>query len=171
MQKAKRTTKCLIISLLSITAGLAVATTPVRAQSPPSEEWLKAHEEMDDSDTVKIRCPYRGPECLPPGTCKKSRQNDLQEKKNQACGKPRACGLPKPPKDPQKVQDSEKVNCGEFEDFIRNGQDCMDRRTDVMDTCFRGGDPRHEDELPKVERNVNECKQALAFAKGQNICK
>jgi hypothetical protein len=125
---------------------------------------------MDDSDTIRTRCPYRD-QCLPPGECKRSNQRPMQEAKDEACGKPRACSLPRAPRDPQKVEDSEKINCGQIEDLISNGQRCIDRRVDLMRRCFRGGDSKHEDEVAKVDRNVNECKAALSFAKSQNLCK
>lgn len=175
-----RRTKFTVLAVLMLLIGAlglarAVSSTDAAAEDeryPPSEAWLEAHEDDNDSDTVAIRCPSRG-RCIAPGTCTRSELDPMQSKKDSLCNQKRSCAgfKIKPPADPAKVQSSELVDCGELTRLIAVGEACRDQRTKIMHDCFRDGDQAHVDERSEVQDVIDDCADRLSSAKGMKICK
>lgn len=172
-----RLTVLAVLMVLIGALGLSRAFTSNDAAAederyPPSEAWLEAHEDQNDSATVAIRCPSRG-RCIAPGTCTRSELDPMQSKKDSLCNQKRSCASfkIKPPLDPDKVQSNEMVDCGELTRLIDVGEACRDQRTKIMHDCFRDGDQAHVDERSEVQEVIDDCADRLNSAKGMKICK
>lgn len=85
---------------------------------------------------------------LPPGDCPPDQHRDLQERVKSACGQPAAC----------KAYDNARL----LSEKIGNHSRCINARTIINSTCFRGGDANHRNEIKKRMDGITNCLKFMA---------
>ncbi|OVE77858.1 hypothetical protein BVX99_01495 [bacterium F16] len=97
--------------------------------------------------------------CNNHGTCESRLYGRLRAAKQLACNRPRKCKgcCPRNPKGSGGRVKSRV--CGDWWGKILANQQCFNARLNVMNTCFRGGDQRHKNELAAVRRTMAECRR------------
>jgi RHS repeat-associated protein len=95
--------------------------------------------------------------CKDTGDCTPDRYVELRDAVHPWCDLDRSCA---------KIQcctsDSawdRVIDCGNIARFIFNGEMCVNARRTLMNTCFRGGDKRHQPPLNDAIAVLNSCKQ------------
>jgi hypothetical protein len=113
------------------------------------------------SDGTCDPCPDRN-NCPPPGTCDSSKAYRLQENKNNTCDKERGCS---------KIADfnDKEVGFDELNDRLKNNNACINARTELMDTCYKGGDDTHVNERRNIERVRDACTSLIDYKKGKSF--
>lgn len=107
------------------------------------------------------RCPSRDDgRCHPPGTCSQSDYDSRYRAKDEACSKPF---------NSDSFKGNKKVDCGELEQLCKNAEACLNARVYVQQ-CFKGGDPRHVDQVEQVRRSLEKCDELLREKRERDLC-
>lgn len=78
------------------------------------------------------------------GDCTDAQHQTLQDAVNKACKlESRAC--------------RSGQSCEELRANLKKNQICYDARKEVMDVCYRGGDPEHQQALAETQNAINTC--------------
>ncbi len=95
-------------------------------------------------DTSKTKA-LPGEGLAPPGDCNQGYYDFLKSHKEFVCNKPRSCSL------------NRRESCSEILINLHLSNACVKARDDMMKTCFRGGDQRHQKERQTARKSVFNC--------------
>jgi len=142
---------------LALAGGLLMMATAAAAAPPPGTPIPPGVQQVWQNTFGRVfgNLPtgpnYPGDGVARPGDCSQEQLDTLQQEKDNLCGKPSAC----------KGNDCD-VNV--IQQKIDNRNACIEKRLEIMMTCFRGGDGPHWNQVVQQLNGLVTCQSCLAKA-------